>query len=123
VVAERALGDVVYVRDEDGLAGFAVCHAGAGSEAAPGTCYLKFAAARPGAGAAERFERLIDAVEELVAVAGLSRLEAAVNMARVGAYRVLASRGYRPFVYGVAMHRPNEPGYDRPDAFVTDDWR
>jgi len=24
---------------------------------------------------------------------------------------------------GVTMHRPNEPGYSRPGAFVIDDWR
>ncbi len=25
--------------------------------------------------------------------------------------------------FGVAMHRPDESGYHRPDALVVDDWR
>lgn len=122
-VAERALGEIVLVDDEQGLAGFAVCHGAAGSEAVPGTCYVKFAAARSGAGAADRFERLLDAVEEFAATAGLERLEAGVNLGRHEAYRLLLARGYRPFVQGVALHRPNEDAYDRPDVFAIDDRR
>lgn len=123
VVAERAAGDVVYVLDDEGLAGFAVCHAGEGSEAVPGTCFVKFAAARPGAGADTRFDRLLEAVEQLAATSGLTRLEAGVNLARRDAFRVLAGRGYRPFVHGVAMHRPDEDAYDRPDVYLVDDRR
>ena len=26
-------------------------------------------------------------------------------------------------LFGVAMHRPNEPGYSTSDSFVIDDWR
>ncbi|WP_269321030.1 hypothetical protein [Fischerella sp. PCC 9605] len=32
-------------------------------------------------------------------------------------------RGFRAEIIGVAMHRPNEAGYNRPDVFVLDDWR
>lgn len=123
VVAERAAGDVVYVVDEEGLAGFAVCHSGEGSEAVPGTCFVKFAAARPGAAADVRFDRLLEAVDAFAATGGLARLEAGVNLARHDAFRALARRGYRPFVHGVAMHRPNEDAYDRPDVYVVDDRR
>jgi hypothetical protein len=31
--------------------------------------------------------------------------------------------GFRRDVQGVAMHRPNEPGYSTSDSFVIDDWR
>jgi hypothetical protein len=26
-------------------------------------------------------------------------------------------------IQGVAMHKPNEGGYNRPDVFLMDDWR
>ena len=46
-----------------------------------------------------------------------------VNLARHDAYRLLLDRGYRAFLQGVAMQRPNEAGYNRPDVFALDDWR
>jgi predicted N-acetyltransferase YhbS len=123
LVVERGRGETVIVGDTEGLAGFAVCHGGPGSEAVPGTCYVKFAAARPGVGAANRFEQVLDAVEEHAATAGFSRVEAGVNLARRDAHRALAARGYRTFTLGVAMHRPDTDAFDRPDAFVLDDRR
>jgi hypothetical protein len=36
---------------------------------------------------------------------------------------ISSTRGYRAAIQGVAMHRPNESGYSRPDAYVLDDWR
>lgn len=122
-VLDRGLGDVVLVGDERGLAGFAVCHSETGSEASPGTCYVKFAAARPGAGTGRRFERLLEAVEEHAAAVGLSRIEAGVNLARREAYRLLLARGYRAFTMGVAMHRPDGEAFDRTDVLVVDDRR
>ena len=123
VVADQRIGDVVLIRENGVLAGFAVCHACPGSEAVLETCYVKFGAARPGAGGAERLGRLLDACEGFAAARGLARLEVGVNTARHDAYSTLLQRGHRPFAQGVAMHRPNEAGYDRPDAFVLDDWR
>jgi hypothetical protein len=32
-------------------------------------------------------------------------------------------RGYRTWLCGVVMQRPNEPGYCRPDVYVLDDLR
>src|SRR5262249_30356435 len=52
-VTEHKLGATVLVWDDSRLAGFAVCHCGAGSEAGSGALYIKFGAARPGL-AAER---------------------------------------------------------------------
>ena len=54
---------------------------------------------------------------------GLSRLVAAVNMARHEAYSRMLERGFRTDFQGVAMHRPNEPGYNRADVYLIDDWR
>ena len=118
----QELGDTVLLRDESGLAAFAVCHCGAG-EAGSGTCFIKFAAARPGPNAAERFELLLDACEQLAAECRLERIVAGVNAARHDAYRRMLARGYRTWLEGVIMQRPNEPGHCRPDVYVIDDLR
>jgi GNAT superfamily N-acetyltransferase len=118
----QQLGDTVLLRDESELGGFAVCHCGAG-EAGSDTCFIKFAAARPGPDAPERFERLLDACEELAADRGLERLVVGINTARHDAYRRILGHGYRPWLEGVTMQRPNGPGYGRPDVYVIDDLR
>ena len=123
VVAGQGIGETVLLHDAAGLAGFAVCHAGRGSEAGAGSCYVKFGAARPGARAGERFERLLDACEDFAATRGSERLDAGVNLARQDACLILGKHGYRTWRHGVAMHRPNEPGHNRPDVYVIDDWR
>ncbi len=122
-LAEQSLGTTVAVDDERGLAGLAVCHLGAGSEAGSGTCYVKFGAVRPGAGAGERFGRLLDACEALAAGRGASSLVAGANAGRERAWKAMVERGFRREQQGVAMHRPNEDAYNRPDSFVIDDWR
>jgi GNAT superfamily N-acetyltransferase len=118
----QQLGETVLLRDGTELGGFAVCHCGAG-EAGSATCFVKFAAARSGPGAPDRFERLIDACEQLATACGLERLVAGINTARHDAYRRLLARGYRTWLEGVIMQRPSEPGYCRPDAYVIDDLR
>ena len=40
------LGDTVLIDDGAGLHGVAICHAGAGTEAGAGACYVKFDAVR-----------------------------------------------------------------------------
>ncbi|HWR51650.1 MAG TPA: hypothetical protein VN428_11115, partial [Bryobacteraceae bacterium] len=103
--------------------GFAICHCGAGTEAGSGRCYIKFGAVRSGTKAQKRLERLLDACEVLAGERGLDRLVAGMNLERTRAYEALADRGFRAEMQGVAMKRPNEPGYNRPDAHVIDDWR
>jgi len=122
-VATQSLGDTVLVWGDAGLAGFAVCHIGAGSEAGSGICYVKFAAVRPGQAAAEDFARLLRACEALAARRGAARLFAGVNTARHEAYRAMLDHKFRTEFQGVTMHRPNEPGYNRPGVYVLDDWR
>jgi GNAT superfamily N-acetyltransferase len=119
---EQSLGDTVLLHDGPELGGLAVCHCGAG-EAGSGTCFVKFGAVRPSPRAGEMFESLVDACEQLARQRGLQRLVAGVNVARHHAYRRLLARGYRAWLQGVAMQRPNEPGYCRPDAYVIDDMR
>ena len=120
--ATQRLGETALVHDDDGLSGFAVCHLGAG-EAGSGTCFVKFAAVRPGAGAGSRFEQLLAALEATAADRGLGRIVAGVNTARHDAYRTMLARGYRTWLEGVIMQRPNEPGYCRSDVYVIDDLR
>ena len=103
------------------LLGFAAMHCGRDTEAGEGRALVKFAAVRPGD--EEGFERLLDACEALAWSRGLRSVEAGTNLARDRAYRVLKRRGYRTFIQGVAMHRPNEAAYHRSDCFVIDDWR
>lgn len=119
----HALGDTVLIYEGSHLVSFAVCHCGPGTEAGSGNCYVKFGAAASGQGSAEYFESLLDACEEFAGSQGLSRLVAGVNSGRHGAYRSMVARKFRTDIQGVAMHRPNEPGYNREDVFLIDDWR
>lgn len=126
-VAELGLGDTVMMHDADadadGLAGFAVCHVGAGTEAGSGNCFVKFGAVRAGPAAPERFGRLLDAVESFAVARGASSVTAGVSTGRRGAYRQLLERGYRASRVGVTMHAPDVDAYHHPGAYVLDDWR
>jgi GNAT superfamily N-acetyltransferase len=122
-VAAQGLGDTVLLWGEGGLTGMAVCHCGPGTEAGGANCYIKFGAVCPNATAEEDFDRLLNACKEMAARKGLSRLVAGVNTARHKAYRRMLGRGFRTDLQGVAMQRPNEPGYNRPGIYLTDDWR
>ena len=122
-VLDQRLGETVLIDDATGLQGVAICHIGAGSEAGSGRCHVKFAAVRPGRGAARSFGRLIDACHDLAATEGATLLSTGVNFAREKAYTALRRRGFRSQMQGVTMHRPNEPGYDRSTSYVLDDWR
>ena len=121
-VLKHRMGDIPLIYTRGVLDGFALCQTGAGSEGGAKTCYVKFGAARPGAGAADRFGRLLDACDAFAISRGTS-IEAGVNLARADAFRRMRAHGYRTMMQGVAMQRPNETGFNRPDAFVMDDWR
>jgi hypothetical protein len=86
-------------------------------------CYIKFGAVRPGSNAKRRLDHLLDACETLALERGLERLMAGMNLARAEAFQTLCDRGFRPEFQGVAMARPNEPGYNRPRVYLIDDWR
>ncbi len=121
VLAQRT-GDVVLTYRRGVLDAFAVCLNGTGSEGGERTCYIKFGAARDGAGAGERFDKLLEACEAFAA-SREATIEAGVNLAREDAYRRMRSHGYRVAMQGVAMHRPHAEGFNRVDAYVIDDWR
>ena len=120
-LAQRT-GDVVLTYTRGALDAFAVCLNGPGSEGGKKTCYVKFGAARGGAGAGQRFDKLLDACEAFASSRGAT-IEAGVNLAREDAYRRMRAHGYRVATQGVAMQRPHAEGFNRADAYVIDDWR
>ena len=128
-LAQRT-GDVVLTYTRATLDGFAICLTGPGSEGGEKTCYIKFAAARPGPDAGERpsaspgqrFDKLLDACDACASSRGVT-LEAGVNLAREDAFRRMRSHGYRAMMNGVALQRPHTAGFNRADAYVIDDWR
>lgn len=119
LVQQRSLGDTLFVWDDKGLIGFAICHYGAGSEAGKGNCYVKLGAAQ----SAEAFEQLIDECETLTVISGMSSLVAGVDTACVDAYRLLIARKFRIQFLSVSIHKPNQRGYSRPDVYVIEDKR
>jgi hypothetical protein len=121
LLAQRT-GDVVLTYTRGVLDAFAVCLNGPGSEGGEKICYVKFGAARPGAGAGERFDKLLDACEAFASSRG-AIIEAGVNLSREDAYRRLRSHGYRVTMQGVAMQHPHGDGFNRADVYVIDDWR
>ena len=115
----QKLGDTVLIWDAARLVALGVCHCGPGSEAGSNACYIKFGAARSGSS----FEALLDACEALAATKGLSQLVAGANAGREKAFRQMIARGFRSEFQGVVMQRRNEPGYNRSDTYIVDDWR
>ena len=106
------------------MLGFAVCHVGAGTEAGSDTCYVKFGAVAVRPEARRSASRaLLDACEAFAPEAGVRSLVVGVNLARDRAAASLRARGFRTVIQGVAMHRPNVPGYSRSDVYALDDWR
>jgi GNAT superfamily N-acetyltransferase len=122
-VADQQLGDTVVLTDDRGVAAMAICHAGSGTEAGGAACYVKFGAVRPGSGAAETFERLLDACDAFAASQHAQVLILGVSTACCEAYASVVHRGFRAQLIGVTMQRPNVAGYHRPGSYVIDDWR
>jgi GNAT superfamily N-acetyltransferase len=123
-VHNQKLGDTVMVTDRDGIAAFAVCHSGPGTEAGSGVCYVKFAAVRPDSSDAEAFEALIGGVEDYARALGVAKITAGVNLARREAFQALRARGFRTEMQGVAMETGDaRSGYNRAGIYVLDDWR
>lgn len=111
----------LMARTANGTASTSGMH-GPGSEGGEKTCYVKFAAARSGPGAGDRFDRLIEACDAFALSRGAT-LEGGVNLAREDAFRRLRAHGWQVRAQGVAMLRPHVAGHNRPDAYVIDDWR
>ena len=122
-VSELDLGDTLALRNEGAAAGFAICHHGAKSEASSARLMVKFAVVKQGAGAEELFKSLIASCESLAGRRGAPEIAAGANSGRATAYRLMKQAGYRTTMNGVIMIRPDQPGYNRTDSLVIDDWR
>jgi hypothetical protein len=122
-VDRQHLGDTVLTWNAGQIAGLAVCHAGRGTEAGSGKCYIKFGCVRRRSGAAPEFRRIVNACREFGFSVGAMTLTAGVNLARLEAYREMLRAGFRTTTQGVAMQWDGDPGYNRPDVFLIDDWR
>lgn len=121
-VLKSKVGEVVLIHTRATLDGFAICMIGLASEGGEKLCFVKFGAARGGAGAGERFERLLAAIDAFAASRGVP-IEAGVNLAREDAYKRMRAHGYRTQMQVVALQRPHLSGFNRADAYVMDDWR
>src|SRR3954469_5276544 len=100
VTAQR-LGDTGLLRREGSVAGFAVCHIGAGTEAGSDSLYVKFATVRPGA--RQHFERLLDGCEGMAASVGARRIRAGANAGRRLACQSASNRDpYHGSVWGMS---------------------
>jgi len=119
---KQRIGEVVLTYSRKTLDSFAIACHGPGSEGGTQICYLKFAAARGGAGAGQRFDRLLDACDVYATAHGVP-IEAGVNFACQDAYRRMRAHGYRAVTQGIPMQRPNAPGFNRPEAYTISDWR
>jgi GNAT superfamily N-acetyltransferase len=137
-VLAQGTGEVVLTSTRGVLDGFALCLNGPGSEGGEKVCYVKFGAARAGKGAGERFDKLLEACEALARSRGAT-VEAGVNWSREDAFRRMRAHGYRVITQSVALQRSHvhaskpkavppcgmgtPAGFNRPDAYVMDDWR
>jgi len=123
VVQAQNLGDTIFLWDDKGLMGFAICHYGKETEAGSNTCYIKFAAVRLDSQAEQNFTQLLEECETLSVLQGASILVAGVNTARHEAYKQMLDFGFKSHRIGVAMHNPNESAFNIPGVYVIDDWR
>jgi GNAT superfamily N-acetyltransferase len=122
-VQSQRLGDTIMLKADGALEAMAICHCGPGTEAGSGTCYVKFGAARPSPNAAKIFDSLLDACERYARSQNAARIVGGANMGRHNAYRRMIERGFRTDMQGVAMQKPNEPGYNLEQIYLIDDWR
>jgi N-acetylglutamate synthase-like GNAT family acetyltransferase len=134
-VSKQNLGDTILLYrnntnntaakddDDNSLAGLAVCHCGAGSEAGSDVCYIKFGIVKSDNNSQENFMALLNATSLLAKDKHLSRIVAGVNTERSEAYRLMVAYGFSVEMQGIAMHWPNESGYNHSDVYLIDDWR
>lgn len=122
-IAENGYGDTLLIDGAGEVNGFACCHQGAGSEAGSAQTLVKFACVSPGVAAPATFDRLVLSCEAYCASRGVTRLVAGTNTGRRECYEALLGAGFRTWMNGIAMLRPDGPGYNRPGNFVIDDWR
>ncbi len=121
--SDQKLGDTVSISRDGRPVAFALAHVGTGSEAGSGVCALKLAVLEAGRDAEGDLGRLLDACEELGREIAAGRLQMGINAANTALYESVLRRGFRIALTGIAMQRPNRPGFCTPDRWVMGDWR
>lgn len=122
-IAAQRLGDTLLVWEEYELIGFAACHVGPATEAGSNACYVKFGAAAPGVKGRDNFKRILTSCEAFAKSAQAGRIELGVNAACREAYEGILSAGFKILRTGIAMHRPDIPGFSKAGDFVIADMR
>ena len=123
-VEQQKLGETMLISSGSKPAAFAVCHAGAGTEAGSGVCYIKFAAVHPAWQPEENLGALLKACRDYGRSRGVTKLTTGVNLARREAFRTLTKLGFRTVMQGVAMETGDVlEGYNRAGVYILDDWR
>lgn len=122
-VENQKLGETILLEEGGDIEAIAICHFGPNTEAGSGTCYIKFGAVRPGSNSAKIFDILLQSCEQYAHLQNAMRLVGGVNTGRHNAYRRMIELGFHTDMHGVAMHRPNELGYNREEVYLIDDWR
>jgi GNAT superfamily N-acetyltransferase len=122
-VENQKLGETIILKEDGTIEAMAICHFGPNTEAGSGTCYIKFGAVKPGSNCAKLFDSLLHACEQYADSQNAARLVGGVNTGRHNAYRRMIELGFRTDMQGIAMHRPNELGYNREGVYLIDDWR
>ena len=123
IINQRALGDTLLLGGAGELSAFACCHQGAMTEAGSAQALVKFAVVRDAPGRAAVFADLLAACEGFAVIRGVTRLIAGTNTGRAECYRAMIDAGFRTWMNGIAMLRPEGNGYNRAGVFAIDDWR
>ena len=119
VVEKCCLGDTIFLWNDGGLTGLAICHYEKKSEAQKNSCYIKFAAAK----SPNAFEQLVDECEILASNVFMISLVAGVDTACEDAYQRMLARKYKIQTFMLSMYKPNQPSYTRQETYIIDDRR
>jgi GNAT superfamily N-acetyltransferase len=122
-IATQSFGETILLYSGSRLEGVAVCHFGPASEADEKSCYVKFAAARPGPNAEKTLVELLSACESIALENGLADIEAGASTETVSAFTALIRMGFKPAHYGVFMLRGGGSAIYRPGGYVVADLR
>jgi N-acetylglutamate synthase-like GNAT family acetyltransferase len=126
-IHNQKLGDTIVLYDnmhrDQKAFGLALCHFGAGTEAGSDVCYIKFGAVLPSENTKGKFVELLSAVKQLASENNISKITAGVNLERHNAAKTMLNDGFKTDLQGVSMYKPNEQGYNLPNAYVIDDMR
>lgn len=122
-IAAQRLGDTLIVWEQNEIIGFAACHVGPNTEAGSNACYIKFGAAAQGIKGRDNFKKVLTSCEVFAKKANARRIELGINTACLEAHEEILSAGFKILRTGIAMHRPNMPGFSNAYNFVIADMR